>query len=129
MYWIAFGDIHENIAAALRIPGLARAEAVIVTGDWTNRGGRLAVQALYRSIEALNPRILAQLGNMDTQAVADYLREQGADIHLKARELAPGVGIMGVGCSAPTPFATPSEVEDRQLDVWLRQTFELARGF
>ncbi len=37
MYWIAFGDIHESTVMLESIPELADAEAVIITGDITNR--------------------------------------------------------------------------------------------
>jgi len=80
-------------------------------------------------VSEINPKILAQPGNMDTDVVQAYLREQNIDIHLKVRELTPGVGLMGVGLSAPTPFATPSEVPDETLAAWLDETFAKAEKF
>ena len=122
MYWIAFGDIHESFDILEDIPGLSEAEGVIITGDITNRGSRQAASRVIEAVAGINPRILAQPGNMDTVDVADYLRELDMDIHLRVRELAPGVGLMGVGLSTPTPFGTPSEIPEETLKEWLDAT-------
>jgi len=129
MYWIAFGDVHESTGVLGSIPGLSGAEAVIITGDITNRGSRDAVDRVVRAVAGINPRILAQPGNMDTDMVQAYLCEQGMDIHLRVRELTPGIGLMGVGLSTPTPFDTPGEVPDATIGKWLDETFAKAGGF
>lgn len=129
MYWIAFGDVHESTGMVGDIPGLAEAEGVIITGDITNRGSREAASQVIETVAAVNPRVLAQPGNMDTDTVQAYLSEQDMDIHLKVRELAPGLGLMGVGLSTPTPFGTPGEVSEETLVKWLDETHRLADGF
>lgn len=129
MYWIAFGDVHEDLSALPRIPGLSEARGVIVTGDMTNKGGAAEAGRVIGAIRAANSNVLAQIGNMDTAAAHDYLVAEGLNIHLETRELAPGLGLMGVGFSNPTPFGTPSEAGEEQLEAWLDQTFERARAF
>jgi len=129
MYWIAFGDIHESTNLLDSIPGLAEAEGVIVTGDITNCGSHDAAQEVIEAIVAINPRVLAQPGNMDTETVQNYLIERDMDIHLRVRELSPGLGLMGVGLSTPTPFGTPGEVPESTLVKWLDETYEKAQGF
>ena len=129
MYWIAFGDIHESTGVLASIPGLSEAEGVIITGDLTNRGRRESVDRVIGAVTAINPKVLAVPGNMDTDVVQEYLRERDMDIHLKVRELAPGVGLMGVGLSTPTPFQTPSEVPDETIGRWLDETFAKAERF
>ncbi|WP_419785804.1 metallophosphoesterase [Pseudodesulfovibrio sp.] len=119
MYWIAFGDIHEATGAVASIPGLAEAEGVIITGDLTNRGGRPEGERVLDAVAAVNPRILALPGNMDTEAVQAVMRDRGVDLHLKASELAPGLGCIGIGLSTPTPFGTPGEVPEETLAGWL----------
>lgn len=126
MHFIAFGDVHESIGLIPAIPGLAEAQSVIITGDITNRGSREAVDRVYKAVAAVNPRILAQPGNMDTDTVQAYLAGQDADIHLRVRELAPGLGLLGVGLSTPTPFNTPGEVSEETLTRWLDETHQLA---
>jgi hypothetical protein len=129
MYWIAFGDIHESTGLLGSVPGLAEADGVIVTGDLTNRGGREAGKRVLDAVARINPRILAQPGNMDSDGVTAYIREQDMDIHLRVRELAPGLGLMGVGLSTPTPFGTPGEIPESTLAEWLDQTHAQANGF
>jgi hypothetical protein len=111
------------------VPGLAGADGVIVTGDLTNRGGREAGKRVLDAVARYNPRILAQPGNMDLDGVTAYIREQDMDIHLRVRELAPGLGLMGMGFSAPTPFGTPGEIPEPTLAQWLDETYALADGF
>ncbi|MBC16204.1 MAG: serine/threonine protein phosphatase [Desulfovibrio sp.] len=129
MHWIAFGDIHESTGTARFIPELDTAEAVIITGDITNRGSREAAQEVISTLQGMNPRILAQPGNMDTDAVQAFLVELDMDIHLRVRTLAPGLGLMGVGLSTPTPFATPGEVPEATLTQWLDETYAKAADF
>ena len=129
MYWIAFGDIHESTGLLGSIPELADARDVIITGDITNRGSRETADRVIGAVARINPRILAQPGNMDTDTVQAYLVEHGMDIHLRARELAPGLGLMGVGLSTPTPFGTPGEVPESTIEKWLDQTHALAGNF
>ena len=129
MYWIAFGDIHESTSLLESIPDLAEADGVIITGDITNRGSREAASTVIKAVAAINPRILAQPGNMDTDTVQDYLCDKDMDIHLRVRKLAPGLGLMGVGMSTPTPFSTPNEVSEATITQWLEETHAKADGF
>ncbi|MCJ2166054.1 MULTISPECIES: metallophosphoesterase [unclassified Pseudodesulfovibrio] len=129
MYWIAFGDIHESIDLLDSIPGLDDADGVIITGDITNRGSREAANRVIEAVARINPCIMAQPGNMDTDVVQAYLQEKHMDIHLQVRELAPGLGLMGVGLSTPTPFATPNEISEEMLGSLLEETYILAEAF
>lgn len=128
MYWIAFGDIHESTSTLDAIPGLAEAEGVIISGDITNRGSFEAVDNVVSAVKAINPRILAQPGNMDTDVVQTYLSDRDMNIHCQVRELAPGLGLMGVGFSTPTPFGTPGEVAEETLVQWLEETYAKVDG-
>ncbi|WP_028572498.1 metallophosphoesterase [Desulfonatronum lacustre] len=123
-FWIGFGDIHEQTANIRLIPELADAAAVLVSGDLTNRGRKNAAERILRDIQRINPRIFAQIGNMDYPEVEDFLNLQGMNIHARGLDLGNGVGLMGVGYSTPTPFGTPGEVSDEQLGLWLVQAHE-----
>ncbi len=122
MYWIAVGDIHESTDRLAHIPGIRQAQGLILTGDLTNRGGAAEAGRVLEAAQALNPRILAQVGNMDRPAVEAHLEGLGLNIHRQARALAPGLTLMGVGWSTPTPFGTPSEVGEDELAAWLAET-------
>ncbi len=123
-FWIGFGDIHEQTANIGLIPELADAAAVLVSGDLTNRGRENAAERILQDIRRVNPRIFAQIGNMDYPEVDDFLSLQGMNIHARGLDLGNGVGLMGVGYSTPTPFGTPGEVSDEQLGLWLVQAHE-----
>jgi len=128
-FWVGIGDIHGNTVNLRRIPELPRAAGVIVSGDLTIRGKVPEAREVIEAVSDINPRVLAQIGNMDFASVQTWLNERGLGIHLQTRELAPGLGLMGVGWSPPTPFATPSEVPDAQLAEWLLEAYDKARDF
>lgn len=123
--WIAFGDIHQNTSLPSMIPELDKADAIIVTGDLTNHSPDGAVEKVWDSIYARNRKILAQAGNMDRFNVTEFLKSKDANLHCEVYELAPGIKIMGVGCSIPTPFGTPGEVTEEQMSVMLENTYSM----
>jgi len=123
-FWIGFGDIHGDPGNAARIPDIAKAEGVIISGDITTHGSKDAAMRVVDAVRRLNPALYVQIGNMDNASVTGWLEEEGLNIHAQVRELAPGVGLVGVGCSSPTPFGTPCELPDAQLGELL----DLAMG-
>lgn len=126
-FWIAFGDVHESMGKAHRIEGIAQASGVLVSGDLTNAGSRARARDLLDELEALNPRIYAQIGNMDTLEVDSWLEEKGMNIHNRMVSLNSQVHLLGLGYSNPTPFSTPSEVEEKQIKIWLDQLIPQAQ--
>jgi len=127
MYWIVVGDVHGSTGLFEHIPGVGEAQALILSGDLTNRGGRDQAEAVLKAALRANPRVLAQVGNMDHPGLTDYFAAQGVNLHREARLLAPGLALMGVGYSTPTPFDTPSETSEEQLAAWLKETYDWAR--
>jgi Icc-related predicted phosphoesterase len=126
-YWVAFGDMHDDIARAGDIPELAKAAGIIVTGDITLGGG---VKQAARALDPLvgkTPLLYAQIGNMDRAEITDWLEEKGWNLHGRARELFTGVMAIGVGCSPFTPFGTPSEHPESRLAEWMEQALGEAR--
>lgn len=128
-YWIGFGDVHDDPAKIAAIPELAGAAGVIISGDLTTRGGAAGASRVIEAARAVNPNVRAQNGNMDGPDVVAYLDREGVNLHLQALELAPGVGVMGVGWSTPTPFGTPSETDDGQIARWLEEAHAGAKDF
>lgn len=125
-FWIGIGDIHDDPANAARIPDVAEAAGIIISGDLTTNGGVDAARRVVDAVRRVNPVVFAQIGNMDTAGVHRWLEDEGLSIHGRARELAPGVGLLGVGCSGPTPFGTPSELPDERLGELLDQALTQA---
>lgn len=128
-YWIGFGDIHGSVDNVRRIPGLAGAAAVLVTGDLTTRGSLEQGQRIIAAVRGENPRVLAQIGNMDIPDLAIWLEQEGVSLHARTHDLGSGVGVLGAGCSTPTPFGTPCEVSEAELGGFLEAAYAQARGF
>lgn len=126
-FWIGFGDIHEDLTLLDDVPHLADADGVIISGDITNGGGQQRAGWLLAKVAKINPNIYALIGNMDHASIIPLLDDKGWNIHAKGRQLAEGVGIVGVGFSTPTPFMTPSEVSDEKLGQWLGEGYEYVR--
>jgi Icc-related predicted phosphoesterase len=114
MHIIAFGDIHMEYAGIENITGLSKADLVIITGDFTNFGGKEEASTVLDVIQSINPKMYAVLGNMDQASVGKYLDELGINIHGKGLVLGE-LGIFGVGGSNPTPFNTPTEFSEEEL--------------
>jgi len=126
MLIIAFGDIHMDIEAVGRIPELDRADCVVLTGDLTVVGGRREARQVLDAVAARNPRLYAQIGNMDRKEVDDMLSEEGVNLDGRGVVL-DGVGLFGLGGSNPTPFGTPSEFSEEDMARRLRQAYEAVK--
>ncbi len=111
---IAFGDIHMDHEKAASIPEIGEADLVIVTGDFTNYGGREDAAKILEALRRLNKNILALMGNLDQPSVLEFLVEEGISLH--GRGVAVGeAGLFGVGGSNITPFDTPTEFTEEEL--------------
>ncbi len=116
---ISFGDIHEDCNNLIPLQNeLKSADLVIVTGDLTNYNGRKEAEKVIEEIMKYNENVLAQLGNLDQTEVNDYLTEKGINLHGNGF-IRDGVGIFGVGGSNPTPFNTPTEFSENEIETFL----------
>lgn len=128
-YWVAFGDLHDDIARLGDIPELPGAAGVIVTGDMTLGGGIKQAARVLEPLAVRAPHLYAQVGNMDRVEITDWLEEKGWNLHGRARELFPGVMALGVGASPFTPFGTPGEYPESRLAEWMERALGEARDF
>jgi len=123
MLIISFGDVHMRPEKARKIPEIREADCVVVNGDLTIRGGRSEALSIVDAIAGLNGKVYAQIGNMDEAEVDRMFTELG--INLNGRGVViDEVGLFGLGGSPPTPFATPSEFSEQELDNTIRQAYE-----
>ena len=70
-----------------------------------------------------NENILAQLGNLDQPEVNDYLTEKGINLHRNGF-IRDDIGIFGVGGSNITPFNTPTEFSEDEIEAFLLEGLE-----
>ncbi|MBU0961931.1 MAG: metallophosphoesterase family protein [Proteobacteria bacterium] len=126
---IAFGDIHMSLGNFAKIPDISSADLIILTGDLTNYGSRHDARDILNQVLAVNPHVLAQVGNLDDFAINDYLDALNMNIHGQARLFRRGVCLMGCGGSNPTPFNTLTEFSEIELGNILEQAYLEARNF
>lgn len=128
-YWIAVGDLHGSMKRLVEIPDVENAAGIIITGDITNAGGAPEARKVLEGILEVNPRLWAQIGNMDRPELTDWLDEQGWNTHTCVRELEPETVLMGLGGSTFTPFGTPSEFPESRFAAWLEAMWQTARNY
>lgn len=124
---IALGDIHERLEFKGFIEDeLKKADMVIVTGDLTQFGGVAKARRVIESLKPLNQNILAQAGNLDNPEVNAYLEELGICLHGRGYFLGDA-GIFGVGGSNPSPFSTPNELSEEEINRLLEKGYSEIR--
>ncbi len=125
---ISFGDIHEDYRNLIPLKNeLKNADLVIVTGDLTNFNGRKEAEKVIEEIMKYNKNILAQLGNLDQPEVNDYLTERGINLHGNGF-IKDDIGIFGVGGSNLTPFNTPTEFNEDEIETFLLNGIDKVRN-
>jgi Icc-related predicted phosphoesterase len=116
--FISFGDIHDHVANVKKIDGISGADFVVITGDLTHFGGIKKARNIIDFISHYNPTIYALFGNTDFGEVNDFLDEIGINLHGKGVVI-DGIGIFGVGGSNYTPFNTPTEFTEEQIEEFI----------
>ena len=120
---IAFGDVHMELGDLQKIPAIDSADLVLITGDFSNYGGRPEVKSILDQVLSVNKNLLALHGNMDKKEAGDYLDELDISLHGQGR-IINGIGIFGVGGSNVTPFNTPSEYSEEELAAFIVAGYE-----
>jgi Icc-related predicted phosphoesterase len=101
-------DLHGDTSHVEALgPKLSGADLVILAGDITHFGGKNAAQDILTVIRRYNTNILAVHGNCDTLEVADYLSDEGINLHKTVMEMG-GITFVGFGGSLPGPAKTPT---------------------
>lgn len=127
MRCIAVGDIHMDWANLARIPDIAHADLLLITGDLTNFGTAADAAGVLAAMRQCNPNILALAGNLDHPEVNDVLTDHGISLHGIGRRYGT-LRLCGVGGSNPTPFATPNEFPEAELARLLANGHGQAQG-
>lgn len=103
---VVLGDIHNE---DVRVP---RGDLTIIAGDFTFKGPVEFAEEFLNKIEG---RVLAIPGNMDPKEVLDLLERKGVSLHRKTVEI-DGITFFGFGGSSTTPFNTPFEFDDEEIE-------------
>jgi Icc-related predicted phosphoesterase len=93
-------------------------EAVFIAGDITNMGPADAIDDVLSRIDV---PCFAVPGNCDPRDTVDALEHSDA-VCLHGVQISLGkITLVGIGGSNPTPFGTPFELTDKQIDDLLRR--------
>ncbi|UCH14000.1 MAG: metallophosphoesterase family protein [Bacteroidales bacterium] len=115
MLLIGLTDIHgkdENIDKISNI--LAKADAVIISGDITHFGREKNAKKVIENIKMFNSNIYAVSGNCDYSGVDKYLTENMFNINGSSKSF-KGYTFVGLGGSLPCPGRTPNEYTEDEL--------------
>ena len=116
---ISFGDIHEDTSNLAKIKyDLETADLIVISGDLTNCHGKTETKKVLDVVKKYNKHLLAMYGNMDKQEVDGYLTKEGINLHGNGYVFGD-VGIFGCGGSSQTPFHTPSEISEADIEQFL----------
>lgn len=90
-------------------------DLIILAGDITQLGGYKQAGEILKPLLESRIKIMAVHGNMDRRGVIDYLEEKGLSIHGRC-VLEKNMIFLGIGGSNPTPFHTPHEYTDMEVN-------------
>ena len=120
---VSFGDVHMAIHQMEKIAvELSTADLLILSGDLTHFGGRAEAKRVLDAARSYCPAVLAVPGNLDRPEVIAFLHEEGVTIHGQSRRI-DKLGVFGCGGSNITPFRTPLEYQDEELEAILTQAY------
>ena len=121
---ISIGDVHEDTNNLAKMKSaLESADIVVISGDLTNCHGMVEAEKVVDAVKAYNKRVLVQYGNMDKPDVDTYLTKEGINLHGNGFVI-EDVGIFGCGGSSPTPFNTPSEISEEDIEKFLIKGYD-----
>ena len=116
---LLIADLHGNFGKIESFLEL-NADAMIVAGDITNFGPIDAVDGLFSRIDI---PCVAVPGNCDPREILDALEQSDAvSLHGSRISLGSKVTVAGLGGSNPTPFETPFEFSEEEIEQILTST-------
>lgn len=121
MIIIGLTDIHGHLSPMHHLKSiLDQADVVLIVGDITNFGKGPEADAVIAKIASQTGRIFGVSGNCDFHDVDEYLSQKGINLHGKG-EVVDGIGFIGLGGSLITPFKTPNEYSEEEIEEALRK--------
>lgn len=121
-------DIHgNNKNLPLVLKQESNSDLIILAGDITQLGGYKQAGNILKPLLESNIKILAVHGNMDRKEVIDYLEEKSLSVHGRCVHEKDMV-FLGLGGSNPTPFHTPQEYSDTQVNQILKKALSGMTG-
>lgn len=124
---VSIGDVHMATRNLARMSDVMRdTDLVIISGDLTNFGGIDDARRVLDEVRNCCKNVLAVPGNLDQAEVFPMLERDGIALHGKGMVIG-GVAIFGCGGSNITPFHTPSEFTEDEIQAALMRGYEQVR--
>ncbi|WP_440951748.1 metallophosphoesterase family protein [Methanococcoides sp. FTZ1] len=123
---LALADVHgdhSHIESLLEMAG--NIDLVVISGDLTQFGPASEAETVLSMFDV---PVLAVAGNCDPKDVNDVIDSSDAVNLHKSVEKIEGVTFIGMGGSSPTPFCTPFELEEDEIEAALEPLFAEAEG-
>lgn len=127
MQLVCLSDIHGKIYGVDKIlKETGNPDLIVIAGDITQRGNYGNAERIISVFLDTHCRVLAVPGNMDTPGVIDLLNDKGINIHEKSLVIdieGIKVGFLGLGGSSKTPFGTPFELSESEMEHALKAAY------
>jgi len=128
MIIIGLADVHGKTAFIEKMDNiLASADIILLVGDITNFGKQADIENVIKSLEHHTGKLFAVAGNCDYKEVDFYLNEKNINLHGSCKEY-NGIGFIGLGGSLITPFQTPNELTENEIEISLNQGYSKIPG-
>lgn len=116
---IGLSDIHGNSAFLKKMNNiLEAADVILLVGDITHFGNEKDALGVVSNLSHHSGKVFAVSGNCDFPDVDFCLNSCGINLHGKG-EIYDGMGFVGVGGSLITPFHTPNEYTETEIENFL----------
>ena len=119
---LAVSDFHgQPHASGNMLKFLERGyDCVLLIGDLTNFGPMSAADDILNRVKAAGVPTLAVPGNCDPKQIMELLDKYGVNLHAKCVEIG-GINFVGLGGSNLTPFNTPFEMQETEIQEELEK--------
>lgn len=119
MIIVGLSDIHGDLSMIKKMGRiLGKADVTLLVGDITNFGRQAEIKQVLAPVIHCTQKIFAVSGNCDYHEVDAWLSEQDVNLHGKG-EVSNGIGFVGIGGSLITPFQTPNELMEDEIEHFL----------
>jgi Icc-related predicted phosphoesterase len=119
---IVASDFHGEVEAARAIVRLVEErgiEAIIVCGDITHAGTEEDAEFLLNTLLDATPNVLYVSGNFDPpEIISGVPGSRAICLHGRSHSIG-GYTFVGVSCSTPAPFFSPSSISDEEIESTL----------
>lgn len=117
-------DVHGDATVIRRMTGFIQdADVILLVGDITNFGRESETVSVLSAFGSHLNKVLAVSGNCDYPEVDACLTRRHINLH-GAAVFVDGIGFLGVGGSLITPFGTPNEMSEEEIESCLNSGYE-----